>query len=133
MKIAGIVLKTLHLKKTVEIKVPEGTGTVEICDALQSEACETGHGWVVDSEKIDVTIVDRAFGAIVDVCCHRVTLRYWDIDCDLTPELEAALTEGGKERANMCIPEGCRSGQLCHLCYHDGEEEEIHGWWEISS
>ncbi len=145
MKITGIIKETLHLEKTVKIEVPKGSDTVEICLALRRAACETtvnsffaAHGWeTVGSEGIDVSIIGNdAEGSLevtVEVCCHRVELRYWDFDHELTPELEAILTKEGEERARVCIQEGYHSGQLCCLYYHDGVEEEIHGWWEISS
>jgi len=143
MKITGIVKETLHLEKTVEIEVPEGSDTMEICVALRRTACETAvdsffaaHGWeTVGSEGIEVFIIENdAGGALqvtVDVCCHQVELRYWGFDHELTPELEAILTEEGEERARKGIQEGYRSGQLCCFYWHDGVEEEIHGWWEI--
>lgn len=141
MKITGTVKETLHLEKTVKIEIHNNADTMEICTALRQKACKITvenyfpvHRWeTVGSEGIDVSIVDEAFETIVEVCCHRVSLRYWNIYHELTPELEAVLTEEGKERADKCIQEGYRSGELCCLYHHDGVEEEIQGGWEISS
>ncbi len=74
----------------------------------------------------------QSFETTVEVCCHRVALRYWDFTHELTDELRETLTEEGESRAKTCIIDGCHSGQLC--CYHvddNGSEEEIYGWWEI--
>ena len=73
----------------------------------------------------------NSFETTVEVCCHRVAVRYWDFDHELTDELIEELTELGEERAKTCIIEGCHNGEL--NCYYvDGEtEEEIRGWWEI--
>ena len=67
----------------------------------------------------------------MEVCCHRVAVRYWNFTHKLTDELKETLTNEGEERAKTCIIDGCSSGQLC--CYYvDGKkEEEIFGWWEI--
>ena len=71
------------------------------------------------------------FETTVEVCCHRVALRYWDFTHKLTDELREELTTHGEERAQECIIDGCSSGEL--NCYYvDGKkEEEIRGWWEI--
>ena len=71
--------------------------------------------------------MSNAFETIVEVCCHRVALHYWDFDAELTDELEATLTEEGESRAQECINDGCHSGDL-NCLYND---EEIRGWWEI--
>ena len=75
----------------------------------------------------------NSFETTVEVCCHRVAVRYWDIDHELTDELIDELTEHGEERARDCIVEGCRSGQLCCFYHDDETEEEIFGWWEIET
>ena len=83
------------------------------------------------------TKTDRqTFEGEIETCCHYVSFRYWDFYHELTPELEAELTEHAEERAKQCIIEGCSSGEL--NCYHiiqEGPrkfwEEEIRGWWEI--
>ena len=75
---------------------------------------------------------EQSLETTVDVCCHRVAVRYWGFRSKLTPELEALLTEEGERRAQECIIDGCHSGQLCcYYCPEDGKEEEIHGWYEI--
>ncbi len=79
------------------------------------------------------TATINSFETTVEVCCHRVALRYWNIDHELTDELIDELTEHGEERAHDCIVEGCRSGQLCCYYYDDESEEEIFGWWEIET
>jgi hypothetical protein len=75
----------------------------------------------------------NTFDTVVEVCCHRVAVRYWDFTAELTDELRAELTEEGERRAQECIIDGCRSGQLVHYWHNEatGEEEEIFGWWEI--
>ena len=78
--------------------------------------------------------VAGTFETTVEVCCHRVAVRYWDFDHELTDELRERLTEEGEECAKACIIDGCSSGSL--NCYHvddNGGEEEIHGWWEIEN
>ena len=42
---------------------------------------------------------ERSFETTVEVCAHRVAIRYWDFDAELTDELEEALTEEGEHRA----------------------------------
>ena len=73
----------------------------------------------------------QSYETTVEVCCHRVAVRYWGFDHELTDELIEVLTNEGEERAQTCIIEGCHSGEL--NCYYvDGKkEEEIRGWWEI--
>jgi hypothetical protein len=76
----------------------------------------------------------KSFETTVEVCCHRVALRYWDFDAELTEELEADLTEEGERRAQECIIDGCHSGDLNCLYVDDkGHDEEIRGWWEIET
>lgn len=71
----------------------------------------------------------NSFETVVEVCAHRVNLRYWDFEQELTDELKERLTTEGEDRAKQCISEGYVSGELV---YCDPEtEEEISGWWEI--
>jgi hypothetical protein len=72
---------------------------------------------------------EQSFETTVDVCCHRVAVRFWGFTSKLTPELEAHLTEEGEIRAQECIIDGCHSGQL--VAFNPDTEEEIHGWYEI--
>lgn len=76
----------------------------------------------------------HSFETTVEVCCHRVAVRYWDFDHELTDELIEVLTAEGEERAKKCIGEGWYSGEL-NCCYVDDKdgEEEIRGWWEIKT
>ena len=67
----------------------------------------------------------------VEVCCHRVSLRYWDFDHELTEELEKLLTEEGEHRAQECIIEGCHGGELNCVHTEGDHDEEIRGWWKI--
>ena len=73
----------------------------------------------------------KSYETTVEVCCHRVALRYWGFDHKLTKDLKRTLMREGRSRAKHCIVEGYREGQL--NCYYvDGKkEEEIRGWWEI--
>ena len=81
-----------------------------------------------------VTGAERSFETTVEVCAHRVAVRYWDFDAELTDELEEVLTEHGEERARECIVEGYHSGELnCLYTDAQGEQEEIRGWWEIEN
>ncbi len=73
---------------------------------------------------------ERSFETTVEVCAHRVAIRYWDFDAELTDELEEALTEEGERRAQELIIDGYHSGEL--NCVYRGEEE-IRGWWEIET
>lgn len=74
---------------------------------------------------------EKSFETTVEICCHRVFLRYWEFDAELTDELREALIEEGESRAQACIIDGCHSGEL-NCLYVDGDrEEEIRGWWEI--
>ena len=43
------------------------------------------------------------------VCCHNVSIRYWDFKHKLTDDLIAALIEEGERRAKDCIIFGCGS------------------------
>ena len=62
-----------------------------------------------------------SFETTVEVCCHRVAVRYWGFDHELTDELIEVLTNEGEERTSKCIIEGCRSGEL--NCYYlDGKK-----------
>ena len=82
--------------------------------------------------KTKTTIPTQNFETTVEVCCHRVAIRYWDFEHELTDELKELLTEDGAARAKECIINDYVEGQLC--TYHvddDGNEEEIFGWWEI--
>ena len=63
----------------------------------------------------------------VEVCCHIVEIRYWDIEQKMNDELIEAITEEGERRAKECISDGCCSGEL-NCLYND---EEIRGWFEI--
>jgi hypothetical protein len=77
---------------------------------------------------------ERSFETTVEVCAHRVAVRYWGFDAELTDELEEALTEAGEEHAKECITEGYVCGELnyLHTDFDNGDEqEEIRGWWEI--
>ena len=40
----------------------------------------------------------ESFETTVEVCCHRVAVRYWNIDHELTDELIEVLTNEGEER-----------------------------------
>ena len=71
------------------------------------------------------------FETTVEVCCHRVALRYWDFTSRLTDALKDELTEHGEERAKTCIIDGCSSGELNCYYVNGKREEEIRGWWEI--
>jgi hypothetical protein len=65
----------------------------------------------------------NSFETTIEVCCHRVAVRYWDFDHELTDDLIQTLTNEGEERAKTCIIEGCHSGELS--CYYvDGKKEE---------
>ena len=75
----------------------------------------------------------QSYETTVEVCCHRVAVRYWGFDHELTDELIEVLTNEGEERAQSCIVEGYRSGQLCCFYHDDETEEEIFGWWEIET
>jgi hypothetical protein len=82
--------------------------------------------------KTKTTIPTQNFETTVEVCCHHVAIRYWDFEHELTDELKELLTEDGAARAKECIIDGYREGQLCTYHVDDkGNEEEIHGWWEI--
>lgn len=69
------------------------------------------------------------FDTTAVICAHRVVIRYWDFDTELTDELKERLTEEGERRAKACITEGYVSGEL--NCLNPETEEEIYGWWEI--
>lgn len=79
---------------------------------------------------------EQSFETIVEVCCHRVQIRYWGFKTPLTDEVEQRLEEEGEQRAKQMICEGFYSGELNCLYVDDdvdddGKEEEIRGWWEI--
>ncbi len=66
----------------------------------------------------------------VEVCCHRVSIRYWNFPKRiLTDEVKSLLDDEGERRAKDCIIDGYSSGQL--NCLYD--ETEFQGWWEIES
>ena len=69
----------------------------------------------------------KSFETTVEVCCHRVAIRYWGFDAKLTADLKRDLTREGRQRAKRCIIDGCHSGDL--NCLYGNEE--IRGWWEI--
>ena len=71
------------------------------------------------------------FETTVEVCCHRVAVRYWDFTHKLTDDLKETLTNEGEERAKTCIIDGCSSGELNCYYVNGKREEEIRGWWEI--
>ena len=68
-----------------------------------------------------------SFEKRVQVCCHNVVVRYWDIDQPLNDELKEVLIEEGERRSKECICDGCCSGEL-NCLYND---EEIRGWFKI--
>lgn len=76
----------------------------------------------------------NSFEAIVEVCCHRVELQYWDFEHTLTDELKECLIEEGERCAKDLINDGCHAGELNCLYYdHEADtEEEIRGWWKIA-
>jgi hypothetical protein len=71
------------------------------------------------------------FETTVEICCHRVAIRYWGFDHKLTRDLKRTLVRHGIYRAKRCIIDGCRSGDLNCYYHDDATEEEIRGWWEI--
>ncbi len=74
----------------------------------------------------------NTFETTVEVCCHRVALRYWDFTSELTDGLREELENHGEERAKECINNDCREGELnCLHVNEDDSDEEIRGWWEI--
>ena len=74
----------------------------------------------------------NTFETTVEVCCHRVALRYWDFTSKLTDGLREELENHGEERAKECINNDCREGELnCLHVNEDDSDEEIRGWWEI--
>jgi hypothetical protein len=70
--------------------------------------------------------MSNSFESTVEVYCHRIELRWWDIKPELTPELEAQLISAGEERVKESIENGCTSGSLD---YDDGDVY-AHGWFE---
>jgi len=72
---------------------------------------------------------ERKFNGTVSVCAHQVAFRYWEIGRELTADLEVRLTSEAEERAQDCIIEGYREGEL--NCLDPESQEEIRGWWEI--
>ena len=67
----------------------------------------------------------------MEVCCHRVALRYWDFTSELTDGLREELENHGRS-AKECINNDCREGELnCLHVNEDDSDEEIRGWWEI--
>lgn len=91
-----------------------------------------------DDEEDDAT----SFSGEVEVLCHRIKFRYWDIPMDVTidDDLKERLKEEAAERASACIVEqGTQSGDLCYQVVVDSDETEddsrefeVHGWWEIA-
>ena len=75
----------------------------------------------------------QSFETTIEVCCHRVAIRYWGFDHELTDELIELLTEEGERRAHVCIVDGFHSGELHCLFYNGRVEMEISGWWEIKT
>jgi hypothetical protein len=72
---------------------------------------------------------EKSYEKRINVCCHRVEIRYWDFEHELDDDLMRALVEEGEHRSKECICANnpCSSGEL--NCLYD--EEEIRGWWEI--
>ena len=79
-----------------------------------------------------MTLTDQIEG-IVEVCCHRVTWRYWtDEPLEFDEELRSRLADSAEDRAKECIIQGCGSGELNHNYYPpDGREVYFRGWFEI--
>ncbi|MCK9458791.1 MAG: hypothetical protein M0R80_04065 [Proteobacteria bacterium] len=74
----------------------------------------------------------ESFSTVIETCCHHVKIAYWDIEQELTEDLKESLTEHGEERAKERINNDCSSGELnCYYVDHDGNDEEIRGWWKI--
>jgi hypothetical protein len=74
----------------------------------------------------------HTFETTVEVCCHRVALRYWGFTSKLTDGLREELTTSGEDRAKECINDDCREGELnCLHVADNGSDEELRGWWEI--
>jgi len=71
--------------------------------------------------------MEDSFEKIINVCCHSVIIRFWDIEQDLNDDLIKALEEEGESRARDCISRDYSGGEL-NCLYLD---EEIRGWWEI--
>lgn len=66
----------------------------------------------------------RSYEDSAEVLLHRVTIRWWDIEGDVTDE---DLLAEAEEHVREMITEGFHSGML----NHEGDGTNAHGWWEI--
>ncbi len=74
------------------------------------------------------------FKDIIETCCHYVSFNYDVGKIKLTDELKSRLTEEAEDRAKTCIIEGYIQGELnCLWVSSGGKEQEIRGWWKIST